>query len=69
MKVSTNSLFAKYKPTWIDFNAGTLVEGEPMNSVLESFCKKVISVASGELTWNERKNYQEISIFKNGVTL
>ena len=69
MKVSTNSLLAKSKPTWIDFNAGTLVEGEPMNSVFESFCKKVISVASGELTWNERKNYQEISIFKNGVTL
>ncbi len=69
MKVSTNSTLATNKPTWIDFNAGTLVEGEPMDSVFERFRQKVIAIASGELTWNERKNYQEISIFKNGVTL
>lgn len=69
MKVSTNSTLAKNKSTWIDFNAGSLIEGESMQSVFERFCKKVISVASGEQTWNERKNYQEISIFKNGVTL
>ena len=69
MKVSTNSALAKNKPTWIDFNAGTLVEGEPMKSVFRQFCRKVIDIASGEQTWNERKDYQEISIFKNGVTL
>lgn len=69
MKVSTNSSLAKNKPTWIDFNAGTLVEGCSMADVAEEFRRKVIAVASGELTWNERKNYQEIAIFKNGVTL
>ena len=69
MKVSTNSTLAQNKPTWIDFNAGTLVEGESMDSVFARFRQKVIDIASGELTWNERKNYQEISIFKNGVTL
>jgi altronate hydrolase len=31
--------------------------------------QKVIEMASGELTWNEKKNYQEIAIFKTGVTL
>lgn len=69
MKVSTNSRLANTKPTWIDFNAGTLVEGSTMADVAEAFRRKVIAVASGELTWNERKNYQEIAIFKNGVTL
>ena len=69
MKVSTNSTLAKNKPTWIDFNAGTIVEGEPMVEVFHRFVQKVIEIASGEPTWNEKKNYQEIAIFKNGVTL
>ena len=69
MKVSTNSTLAKNKPTWIDFNAGTIVEGEPMVEVFHRFMQKVIAIASGEQTWNEEKNYQEIAIFKNGVTL
>lgn len=69
MKVSTNSTLAKNKPTWIDFNAGTIVENEPMVEVFHRFVQKVIEIASGEPTWNEKKNYQEIAIFKNGVTL
>ena len=69
MKVSTNSNLAKNKPTWIDFNAGVLVEGESMAEVFRNFAKKVIAVANGEAAWNERKNYQEIAIFKTGVTL
>ena len=69
MKVSTNSTLAKNKPTWIDFNAGTIVEGEPMVELFHRFMQKVIAIASGEQTWNEEKNYQEIAIFKNGVTL
>ena len=69
MKISTNSTLARRKPTWIDFNAGTLVEGKSMEEVFRAFVEKVVAVASGEETWNERKNYQEIAIFKNGVTL
>lgn len=69
MKISTNSSLAKNKPTWIDFNAGTIVEGEPMESVFKRFVQTVISIASGEATWNEKKDYQEIAIFKTGVTL
>jgi altronate hydrolase len=69
MKISTNNeLFAK-KPNWIDFNAGQLLKGVPMNDVLRDFIKKIIAVASGEKTRNEENGYQEISIFKNGVTL
>ena len=69
MKVSTNSQLAQNKPTWIDFNAGSIVEGEPMVDVFRRFAQKVIKIASGELTWNEKKNYQEIAIFKTGVIL
>lgn len=69
MKVSTNSNLAASKPNWIDFNAGTIIEGEAMEIVAERFIRKVISIANGEQTWNEKKNYQEIAIFKTGVTL
>ena len=69
MKISTNSGLATNKPTWIDFNAGTLVEGRTMQSVFEEFRSKVVAIASGEQTWNEKKDYQEIAIFKTGVTL
>ncbi len=69
MKISTNSNLAKNKPTWIDFNAGVIVENEPMEKTCERFINYVIKVASGELVNNEKKGYREIAIFKNGVTL
>ena len=69
MKISTNSgLFAR-KPNWIDFNAGKLVEGTSMKDLVKEFTDKIIAVANGELTCNEKNGYREISIFKNGVTL
>ena len=69
MKVSTNSGLARRKPTWIDFNAGVLAEDKTMEETLKDFTKKILAVASGELTNNEKAGIHEISIFKNGVTL
>lgn len=70
MKISTNSQLAHNKPTWIDFNAGMILEGRSMDDAAEEFKRKVIRIASGEeFAWNEKKDYQEIAIFKNGVTL
>ena len=69
MKVSTNSGLAKRKPTWIDFNAGRLVEDQTMDQVLKEFIEYVLSVANGELVNSEKAGIHEISIFKNGVTL
>ena len=69
MKVSTNSNLAHRKPTWIDFNAGTLVEDKSMGEVLKDFINYVIRVANGELVNSEKSGIHEISIFKNGVTL
>ena len=69
MKISTNSNLAAHKPGWIDFNAGVIVENEPMETTCCRFIDYVIQVASGEQVNNEKKNYREIAIFKNGVTL
>lgn len=69
VKVSTNSNLYNNKPGWIDFNAGTLVEGESMESLSNRFIDYIIAVASGRVTNNERKGYREIAIFKTGVTL
>lgn len=69
MKISTNTPLYNNKPNWIDFNAGQLVDGVPMDKVVADFMDKVISIANGELAKNELNGYHEISIFKNGVTL
>lgn len=69
MKISTNSDLARRKPGWIDFNAGVILEDEPMQQTCERFIDYIIRVASGEPVNNEKKGYKEIAIFKNGVTL
>ena len=69
MKISTNSGLAQRKPTWIDFNAGVLVEDKTWDEVAKQFTDYIIRVASGEQVNNEKKGYREIAIFKTGVTL
>lgn len=69
VKISTNSPLSVNKPGWIDFNAGTLTEGESMESLSERFIRFIIDTAGGSLTNNEKKGYREIAIFKSGVTL
>ena len=69
MKISTNSDLYNRKSNWIDFNAGRLAEGMPMEELLREFIDYILRVASGEKVQNERNGYREISIFKNGVTL
>ncbi len=68
-KISTNSTLAANKPLWIDFNAGTIVDGTPAEEVDKAFTDFVLSVASGEPVNNEKSGYSEIAIFKSGVTL
>lgn len=68
-KISTNSRLAAAKPMWIDFNAGSVIDGRPVEEVDEDFIAFVLGVASGERTNNEKSGYGEIAIFKSGVTL
>ena len=69
MKISTNPALAQAKPTWIDFNAGVLAQGEPMEEVAARFTDYVLAVASGESVNSEKHGIREIAIFKQGVTL
>ena len=70
IKVSTNSAMYAKKPQWIDFNAGTLLDGtRDMDALADDLLDYVIRVASGERTNNEENDYREIAIWKEGVTL
>ncbi|MDR3329146.1 MAG: altronate dehydratase family protein [Prevotellaceae bacterium] len=69
VKISTNTPLARSKPRWIDFNAGTIVEGESLSEAAERFIAYIIAIASGERVNTELKNFREIAIFKTGVTL
>jgi altronate hydrolase len=69
IKLSTNTELYKKKPNWIDFNAGTIAEGESFESRLAALTELVISVANGSRTVNERYDSRDIALFKTGVTL
>ncbi len=69
MKISTNSQLAALKHTWIDFNAGTLVEDETAAAALARLVDKVLATANGEQLHHEKVGAKEIAIFKTGVTL
>lgn len=69
LKISTNSTLFLNKPSWIDYNAGELLENKTMEMMLDSFTEYIVNVASGLLVNNEKKNYREIAIWKSGVTL
>lgn len=66
LKISTNTALAKKKANWIDFDAGRVLDGNDCTDELIDF---VIMTANGALTKNEINGYEEISIFKDGVTL
>lgn len=66
VKISTNSDLYARKKNWIDFNAGEILDGKDLTNELFGFC---IDVANGKPTKNEINGYEEISIFKDGVTL
>lgn len=69
VKIATNSQIAERKKNWIDFNAGTVVEGESLDSAGKRLLDYVLEVAGGKQTNNEIQGYREISIFKDGVVL
>ena len=69
VKISTNGALAEKKRGWIDFDASPLLSGETMESLCGRLTDKVLAVASGEQTVNEKNGYCEISIFKDGIVL
>lgn len=69
VKISTNTRLAEKKKNWIDFNAGLIVDGVNMDDVFASFLDKIIDIINGEKVCNEINGFEEIAIFKDGVTL
>ena len=70
LKIATNSDLASKKHSWIDFNAGQIVDGIDKEKVFNDFKDLVISIINGEKkAKNEINKFEEISIFKDGVTL
>ena len=69
VKISTNNNLATKKSNWIDFDASPILAGESMDNLTNSLLNYVIDVASGKKTKNEENGFEEISIFKEGVTL
>lgn len=66
VKVSSNTAMYDRKRSWIDFNAGGIIDGENLD---DSFFEYIVSVANGAETQSERIGCREIAIFKDGVTL
>lgn len=66
VKISTNAELARKKSNWIDFDASPTLSGNELTNELLDY---IIDVAGGKKTKNEENGYEEISIFKDGVTL
>ena len=66
VKIATNNEVYKNKSNWMDFDASPVLSGNPLTDELVSY---VLDVANGKQTLNEKNGYEEISIFKDGVTL
>ncbi len=66
VKIATNHSLAVKKANWIDFDASPVLEGKDLTEELFAY---VLQVANGKPTRNEENGYEEISIFKDGVTL
>jgi len=70
VKVSTNTSLYNKKRSWIDYNAGELLNGKNIAEIKNDFFRFVMDIASGKIkAKNETNSYREISIFKDGVIL
>ena len=69
LKISSNTRLYEHKKNWIDFNAGTVAEGEPIRDAGRRLFDFVKEIAEGRRTRTEENGYREISIFKDGVVL
>ncbi len=70
LKIATNSKLYNFKGNWMDFNAGSLVEGDDFAEAAQRLLDQVIAVASGDrLAKNEEMEFRDIAIWKRGVTV
>ncbi len=69
IKIASNSQLAARKSGWIDFDAGTVADGEPIADAAKRLFALVLAIAGGQPSKTERAGFRDIAIFKDGVTL
>lgn len=70
LKIASNSDLAIRKAGWIDYNAGSLVEGRDPDEAAAELYTLALRVAAGEtFLAHEKYMMREVAIWKNGVTL
>jgi altronate hydrolase len=68
MKIATNHALAIKKPSWIDFDAGSVLDAG-LDATTDALMARVCAIASGELAHNEKNGERDIAIWKRGLTL
>ncbi len=69
VKISSNTPLFNNKNSWIDFNAGSLVDGADWDTLADEFFRYILDVASGKPVKSEKLCKSELAIFKDGVVL
>jgi altronate hydrolase len=70
IKISTNNdLYKRKGGNWIDFNAGAIVDGKDFDTLAEELLDYIVKIASGQESVSEKRNFHELLIWKDGVTL
>jgi len=69
VKIASNSVMAKRKANWIDFDAGKALDGVPLSELGEDLFSIVIDIASGKKAKSEEDGFADMAIFKTGVTV
>ena len=69
LKIATNSPLAQKKRHWIDFDAGVLLNGADREDTCQALFDLCIATAQGQTTKGELHGFEDLAIFKNGVTL
>ena len=68
IKLASNSDLAARKKSWIDFDAGQVLNAG-IDTAAAALLDRILAIASGEETAAERNGEREIAIWKRGVTL
>lgn len=69
LKIATNTPLFNKKPHWMDFNAGEIINGADKTALTNELFDLIIKTAEGEESLGEKNGYEDIAIFKDGVTL
>ncbi len=69
VKIASNSVLAAHKRSWIDFNAGALLDGTDIKTLTEALLQEVLKIASGKPVKSEEAGARDMAIWKDGVTL